>query len=72
MLIEGGATVAASALKAKIVDKLILFYAPKILGGDGRPMIDALDIRRVKDSIFVKRLTVGKSGDDLMLSAYVN
>ena len=72
VLIEGGATVAASALKAKIVDKLILFYAPKILGGDGRPMIDALDIRRVKDSIPVKRLTVGKSGDDLMLSAYLN
>ena len=44
-MIEGGAAVAASALKAKIVDKIIFFYAPKIIGGDGRAMIAPLKIR---------------------------
>jgi diaminohydroxyphosphoribosylaminopyrimidine deaminase / 5-amino-6-(5-phosphoribosylamino)uracil reductase len=71
VLIEGGATVAASAIKAKIVDKIIFFYAAKILGGDGRVMIDTLGIRSVDKAIRVKRLKVRESGGDLMVSAYV-
>jgi len=70
VLIEGGAAVAASALKEKIVDKIIFFYAPKILGGDGRGMIDGLGIRRVRQSIVVKRLAVYKSHGDLMVVGY--
>ena len=34
LLIEGGARVIASALSAGIVDKILFFFAPKILGGD--------------------------------------
>ena len=43
VMIEGGAAVAASALKDKIVDKIIFFYAPKIIGGDGRAMIGSVE-----------------------------
>jgi diaminohydroxyphosphoribosylaminopyrimidine deaminase/5-amino-6-(5-phosphoribosylamino)uracil reductase len=32
LLIEGGAKTISSALKAKVVDKIFLFYAPKIMG----------------------------------------
>ena len=71
VMIEGGATVAASALKAKIVDKVIFFYAPKILGGDGRVMIDGLGIRRVDRSLRVRHLSFRKSGTDLMASGYL-
>ncbi|MDP2652120.1 MAG: bifunctional diaminohydroxyphosphoribosylaminopyrimidine deaminase/5-amino-6-(5-phosphoribosylamino)uracil reductase RibD [bacterium] len=71
VMIEGGATVAASALRAKIVDKVIFFYAPKILGGDGRVMIDGLGIRRVDHSLRVRRLSVRKAGTDLMASGYL-
>ena len=41
VMIEGGATTAAWALQEKAVDRLLFFYAPMILGGDGRVMIDA-------------------------------
>ena len=34
LLIEGGSSVISSALSAGIVDKIIFFFAPKILGGD--------------------------------------
>jgi len=71
VLIEGGATVAASALRAKIVDKVIFFYAPKILGGDGRVMIDGLGIRRVDRSLRIRRMSFRKSGTDLMVSGYL-
>ena len=71
VMIEGGATVASSALKAKIVDKVIFFYAPKIIGGDGRVMLDGLGIRRVRQSIPIRRLQVRKSGGDLVVSGYL-
>jgi len=71
VLIEGGATVAASAIKEKIVDKILFFYAAKILGGDGRGMIDGLGIRSVGKAIPVRHLDVRKSGGDLVVSAYL-
>jgi len=71
LMIEGGGAVAASALKGKIVDKVIFFYAPKILGGDGRAMIDSLGIRRVRQSIVVKKLAVHDSHGDLLVVGYL-
>ena len=56
VLIEGGAAVAASALKAGVVDKLEFFYAPKIVGGDGRAMIDALAIPKMAKAIALKNI----------------
>ena len=38
LMIEGGARVNGAALEAEVVDKLVLFYAPKLLGADGVPM----------------------------------
>jgi diaminohydroxyphosphoribosylaminopyrimidine deaminase/5-amino-6-(5-phosphoribosylamino)uracil reductase len=71
VLVEGGATTAASALRDKVVDKLLLFYAPKILGGDGRVMIDTLGIKRVRNAIRLKRVEVQRSGADLLVSGYL-
>jgi diaminohydroxyphosphoribosylaminopyrimidine deaminase/5-amino-6-(5-phosphoribosylamino)uracil reductase len=71
VLIEGGAAVAASALKQKIVDKIAFFYAPKIIGGDGRAMIDGLAIGRMARAIELKRLDVRKSGNDLLITGYL-
>jgi len=71
VMIEGGAQTAASALKEKIVDKVLFFYAPKILGGDALPMIEPLGIPRVKNAVAVKELRVSRSGDDLMVTGYL-
>ena len=71
VMIEGGGAVAASALQEKVVDKILFFYAPKILGGDGRPMIEALGFHRVKEAIAVKDLEFTRSGKDLLVSGYV-
>jgi diaminohydroxyphosphoribosylaminopyrimidine deaminase/5-amino-6-(5-phosphoribosylamino)uracil reductase len=47
VLIEGGGTVAARALREKLVDRLALFLAPKLLGSEGRPAVGALGFRRM-------------------------
>lgn len=71
VLIEGGAITAAGALKEKAVDKMLLFYAPKLLGGDAHYMIDSLGVQRIKQSVALQRLKVQKSGTDLLVSGYL-
>ena len=71
VLIEGGAAVAASALKHKIVDKLELFYAPKIVGGDGASMIASLGIAKMARALALERVDLRRYGDDILLSAYL-
>jgi diaminohydroxyphosphoribosylaminopyrimidine deaminase/5-amino-6-(5-phosphoribosylamino)uracil reductase len=71
VMIEGGATTAAWALQEKAVDKILFFYAPMILGGDGRVMIDALGIKRVRQAIRVKRIEARPWGTETLVSAYL-
>ena len=71
VLIEGGATTAAGALKEKVVDKMLLFYAPKLIGGDGRYMIDSLGVEHIRQSVMLQKLKIEKSGADLLVSGYL-
>jgi len=71
VMIEGGAATARSALIEEIVDKIFFFYAAKILGGDGRVMIDGLGIKRMSRSIRIQQMAVKNSGSDLLVSGYV-
>jgi diaminohydroxyphosphoribosylaminopyrimidine deaminase/5-amino-6-(5-phosphoribosylamino)uracil reductase len=71
VMIEGGATTSAWALRERAVDKILFFYAPIILGGDGRVMIDTLGVKRVWQAIPVQRMRVQQSGTDTLVSAYL-
>jgi len=69
VLVEGGAQVAAAALKAGIVDKVLFFYAPKILGGDdGVPMCSGPGPERMRESLPLHRMEVERVGADLLVS----
>jgi len=69
LLVEGGGTVAAQALRAGVVDRVILFLAPSFLGADGVPAIGPLDIRRAANAIRLGPLAVQRIGDDLVLES---
>jgi diaminohydroxyphosphoribosylaminopyrimidine deaminase/5-amino-6-(5-phosphoribosylamino)uracil reductase len=71
VMIEGGAATAARALAEKAVDKISFFYAPKIVGGDGMGMIDALGVARMSQAREIKNLDVEKIGDDLLVTGYL-
>ncbi len=71
ILIEGGSAVAASALKSKVVDKVVFFYSPKILGGDGLSMIGELQKSSIKNSITFKEVNYKKFNDELMIEGYI-
>jgi len=71
VMIEGGATTASLALREGIVDKVVIFYAPKIIGGDGRAMIETLGIRKVSRSRRIKDMEVKRLGKDFLVSGYL-
>jgi diaminohydroxyphosphoribosylaminopyrimidine deaminase/5-amino-6-(5-phosphoribosylamino)uracil reductase len=72
LLIEGGSRVAASALKAGIVDKICFFYAPKILGGDdGVPMMRGTGPETMSQCIQLKEMTVRHFANDIMIEGYI-
>ena len=65
LLLEGGPTLAGSFLAAGLVDKLLVFAAPR-LSGDGPGPVAALP-----DPIQLQHLTCEAVGADVLLSAYV-
>lgn len=65
VLIEGGGQVAASFLRAGLVDRLEWFRAPILLGGEGRPCVAALALARLADAPKFRRAAVEPCGDDL-------
>ncbi|HXV48589.1 MAG TPA: bifunctional diaminohydroxyphosphoribosylaminopyrimidine deaminase/5-amino-6-(5-phosphoribosylamino)uracil reductase RibD [Candidatus Binatia bacterium] len=68
VMIEGGAAVAASAVKHRVVDKIVFFYAPKLVGGDGRAMIDSLAIGKMARAISLRVLDIRRSGSDILVT----
>ena len=65
VLIEGGGQVAASFLKAGVVDRIEWFRAPILLGADGRPCIAALALAELSDAPHLERVAVEPLGPDL-------
>jgi diaminohydroxyphosphoribosylaminopyrimidine deaminase/5-amino-6-(5-phosphoribosylamino)uracil reductase len=72
LLIEGGSRVFASALSAGIVDKVLFFYAPKILGGDdGIPICKGPGVDLMDSCIPVRDIKVSRFGDDILVEGYI-
>lgn len=73
VLIEGGGTTHASAFEAGIVDKIMFFIAPKIVGG--REAVTAVEGRGVEfmaEAIRLRDMKVTPIGADLLIEAYVD
>ncbi len=72
LLIEGGTGIITSALKDGIVDKILFFYAPKILGGRTACGITAGEgIVSVRQALNVQDIKVRRKGEDILLEGYV-
>jgi diaminohydroxyphosphoribosylaminopyrimidine deaminase/5-amino-6-(5-phosphoribosylamino)uracil reductase len=66
LLLEGGAEVHTTALNQGLVDKLMLFYAPRFLGEKAMPMLGSIDGAPAIDDFSLRRF-----GQDFAFEAYV-
>jgi diaminohydroxyphosphoribosylaminopyrimidine deaminase / 5-amino-6-(5-phosphoribosylamino)uracil reductase len=72
LMIEGGSTVNWAALAANVVDKVFLYYAPKILAGTGSvPFAAGAGFRHMSQAAQVKKLQVHRFGEDFAVEGYV-
>lgn len=73
VLLEGGAQMNASALKARLVDRLLFFFAPKIIGGIRAPgVIGGEGFRRMREAMPLELLRIRRVGPDLLVEAKIS
>lgn len=72
ILMEGGAQVIGSALKDRLVDKMHVYVAPKIIG-DHKALnaVVGVNVRLLKRAIVLKNITFQKIDSDLFIAGYV-
>ena len=72
LMIEGGATVNWAALAANVVDKVFLYYAPKILAGTGSiPFASGAGFRHMGQAAQVKDVHLHRFGEDFAVEGYL-
>jgi diaminohydroxyphosphoribosylaminopyrimidine deaminase/5-amino-6-(5-phosphoribosylamino)uracil reductase len=67
LLLEGGPTLAGAFLDAGLVDKLLVFVAPQLAGGDG-----SLPLARLRSGRALSHLSARLVGEDVLLEAYLH
>jgi diaminohydroxyphosphoribosylaminopyrimidine deaminase/5-amino-6-(5-phosphoribosylamino)uracil reductase len=73
LLIEGGAMINWTALASDLVDKVFLYYAPKILAGTGSVPFAAGDgFPRMSDAAYVKSIRLHRFGEDFAVEGYLH
>jgi diaminohydroxyphosphoribosylaminopyrimidine deaminase/5-amino-6-(5-phosphoribosylamino)uracil reductase len=71
VLIEGGATVNWNALSSGVVDKLFLFYAPKIMGEGAVPFAASAGPGHTHVALGARRLRLHQFGEDFAVEGYL-
>ena len=72
LVIEGGAMVNWAALSCGVVDKVFLYYAPKILAGSGSvPFAAGPGFPRIADAAQIKSLQLHRFGEDFAVEGYL-
>jgi len=72
VIIEGGAMINWAALASGIVDKVFLYYAPKILAGTGSvPFAAGYGFQHMSDAAYVKSIRLHRFGEDFAVEGYL-
>jgi len=72
VLVEGGGILLGSLFDCGLVDKVVAFIAPIIIGGkEAKTAVSGEGVDKVVDSLKLKHVSLEKFGEDLMVSGYV-
>lgn len=72
VLIEGGSSLNAYAFEDGIVDKVMFFIAPKIVGGrESFPAVGGKSFRKLEEAYRLKDVKVKRIGEDILVEGYV-
>ena len=73
VLVEGGGEVHASLFAHGLVDKVVAYVAPKLIGGRDAPgPLGGKGVERLADATHLTDVDVTRLGDDFLISGYVH
>lgn len=67
VLVEAGATLAGKLIECRLVDELIVYVAPTLLGSDARPMVQLAGLAALDDAPRFALCDMQRLGEDLKL-----
>lgn len=67
ILLEGGSHLAGEALRAGLIDRCMIFLAPKLVGGAGMGLFAGEGVAMMGDAIRLEGMTVKRVGVDLLV-----
>jgi diaminohydroxyphosphoribosylaminopyrimidine deaminase/5-amino-6-(5-phosphoribosylamino)uracil reductase len=70
--VEAGAKLAGALLQNKLIDELILYQAPKLIGGAGQNLFDTMAIEVMDNVIDLTWTDIRQVGDDIKMTALFN
>jgi diaminohydroxyphosphoribosylaminopyrimidine deaminase/5-amino-6-(5-phosphoribosylamino)uracil reductase len=72
ILVEGGGTLHGSLFDEGLVDKVLWFISPKILGGkDAISSVMGRGVSRIEKAIKLKEVRIRRIGEDLLIEGYI-
>jgi len=72
LIIEGGSEVNASAMNAGIVDKVTMYYAPRIMGGKNSiKVVGGAGIDAIADAVELENISIKHFDDDFLVEGYI-
>ncbi|MFC2018269.1 bifunctional diaminohydroxyphosphoribosylaminopyrimidine deaminase/5-amino-6-(5-phosphoribosylamino)uracil reductase RibD, partial [Chloroflexota bacterium] len=72
ILVEGGATLFGSLFDQGLVDKLLAFIAPIIIGGGGaKSPVEGRGVGEISKAINLSRVAMERFGDDMLIKGYI-
>lgn len=73
ILVEGGGTLIASLFEEGLVDRVMVFIAPKIIGGgEARLHVSGIGVDKVEDALALKDVCVTRFAEDVLVEGIVS
>jgi diaminohydroxyphosphoribosylaminopyrimidine deaminase/5-amino-6-(5-phosphoribosylamino)uracil reductase len=73
VLVEGGGELNSCFIDEGLADKIVIFYAPKLIGGKSAPsLIDGKGIDFLKDACRIDITSVRRLKEDICVEGYVH
>lgn len=66
LMVEGGGQLISTLMRAGLVDRLVWFRAPKLIGGDGVPVASKFGVDALDGAANFVQVSVRSAGDDLI------
>ena len=65
ILVDGGGGLGAALLRQRLVDEIHWFVSPKLIGGDGRPALGPLGLKKLASGPELSEIRIRRLADDV-------